>query len=224
MADLFNTNTILAPVAPALPFAPVEYERKYQDDLNNILRLYFATQDNAFANLLSAGGGRYIRFPYGAFQDTTTQTIPANTAQVVALNTTDYANEVSIVAGSKITVANAGLYNLQWSGQFQNPDNAHHDISVWLRKGDVGAGVDIVGSTGLISIPARKSAVPGQEGHLIVGWNYFVELQANEFVEIWWSTTSAQVTLEAYPATTGPVRPSTASVIATLSFVSAPLT
>ena len=200
MADLFNTNVVLAPVAPALPFAPVEYERKYQDDLNNILRLYFATQDNAFANLLSAGGGRYIRFPYGSFGDTTTQTIPANTEQVVALNATDYANEVSIVDGSKITVANAGLYNLQWSGQFQNPDNAQQDISVWLRKGDVGAGVDIV------------------------GWNYFVELQANEFVEIWWSTTSAQVTLEAYPATTGPVRPSTASVIATLSFVSAPLT
>ena len=88
----------------------------------------------------------------------------------------------------------------------------------------MGAGVDIGGSTGLVSIPARKSAVPGEEGHLIVGWNYFVELQANEFVEIWWSTTSAQVTLEAYPATTGPVRPSTASVIATLSFVSAPLT
>jgi len=224
MADLLNTNTILAPVAPALPFAPVEYERKYQDDLNNILRLYFATQDNAFTNLLSAGGGRYIRFPYGSFGDITTQTIPANTAQVMALNATDYANEVSVVDGSKITVANAGLYNLQWSGQFQNSDNVQHDISVWLRKGDVGAGVDIGGSTGLISIPAQKSAVSGEEGHLIVGWNYFVELQANEFVEIWWSSTSALITLEAYPAAVSPVRPSTASVIATLSFVSAPLT
>jgi hypothetical protein len=32
--------------APALPFAPVEYDRVYQDTLNNILRQYFNTVDN----------------------------------------------------------------------------------------------------------------------------------------------------------------------------------
>jgi len=36
MADLRNT----AP--PSLPFAPDEYNRSYQDQLNSILRLYFA--------------------------------------------------------------------------------------------------------------------------------------------------------------------------------------
>jgi hypothetical protein len=33
--------------SPALPVAPVEYSRAYQDQLNNILRLYFAQLDNA---------------------------------------------------------------------------------------------------------------------------------------------------------------------------------
>lgn len=33
--------------APSLPFAPVEYDRQYQDTLNNILRQYFAQLDNA---------------------------------------------------------------------------------------------------------------------------------------------------------------------------------
>ena len=33
--------------APSLPFAPVEYDRQYQDTLNNILRQYFAQIDNA---------------------------------------------------------------------------------------------------------------------------------------------------------------------------------
>lgn len=32
--------------SPALPLAPVEYDRQYQDTLNNILRQYFAQLDN----------------------------------------------------------------------------------------------------------------------------------------------------------------------------------
>jgi hypothetical protein len=37
--------------APALPLAPAEYERQYQDQLNNILRLYFNTLDNLIGQL-----------------------------------------------------------------------------------------------------------------------------------------------------------------------------
>lgn len=37
--------------APALPFAPEEYQRRYQDDLNNILRLYFNTLDTLIGQL-----------------------------------------------------------------------------------------------------------------------------------------------------------------------------
>ena len=33
--------------APSLPLAPVQYDRQYQDTLNNILRQYFAQIDNA---------------------------------------------------------------------------------------------------------------------------------------------------------------------------------
>jgi hypothetical protein len=37
--------------APALPFAPVEYDRQYHDTLNNILRQYFNTLDNLIGQL-----------------------------------------------------------------------------------------------------------------------------------------------------------------------------
>ena len=40
--------------APALPIAPTEYNRQYQDQLNNILRLYFNTLDNFIAQLMSS--------------------------------------------------------------------------------------------------------------------------------------------------------------------------
>lgn len=40
--------------APALPFAPVQYDRQYQDTLNNILRQYFNTLDNFIAQLMAS--------------------------------------------------------------------------------------------------------------------------------------------------------------------------
>jgi hypothetical protein len=202
--------------APRLPAAEVEYSQRYQDQFTNILRLYFNRIDDFIARLNTAADTAGLRAPYGAFSSSQDQTVTANTATLMTLNTTDFANEVSIVS-SKITVANAGIYNLQWSGQFQNTDNQIQDISVWLRQN----GTDIPGSTGLVSIPARKSASAGEEAHEIVGWNYYLSMAANDYIEIWWSATLASVTLQYYPATTGPVRPATQSVVATMSFVSA---
>ena len=203
-------------VAPALPNSPLEYIRTDEDQFRNILRLYFNQIDSTFGNLLDVTGGKYVNFPYGAFSSGVDQSTTANTATLMTLNTTDFANGVSI-SSSKITVENAGIYNLQFSAQFQNTDNQIQDISIWLKQN----GTDIPGSTGLVSIPARKSASAGEEAHQITGWNYYVSMAENDYIEIYWSTTNASVTIQYYAATTGPVRPATQSVVATLSFVSA---
>ena len=45
--------------APNLPIAPVDYSQQYQDQLNNVLRLYFAQLDNpgiSAASTLRTGG------------------------------------------------------------------------------------------------------------------------------------------------------------------------
>jgi len=203
-------------VQPRLPAAPMEYSAEFIEQYSNILRLYFNQLDNLTGVVLGEAGGRFIRFPYGAFSSDQDQSTTANTATLMTLNTTDFSNQVSI-SSSKITVVNAGIYNLQFSAQFQNTDNAIQDISIWLRQN----GTDIPGSTGFVSIPARKSASAGEEAHEIIGWNYYLQMQANDYVEIWWSATLASVTIQQYPTSTGPVRPSTQSVVATLSFVSA---
>ena len=209
------TNTLLAPKAPNLLLAPSTYASSYQEQLNNALRVYFNELDNVFSTLLNnTTGGAFIRLPYGAFQDNTDQTATANTATVIKLGTTDTANGVSIVGGSEITVASPGVYNLQFSGQFENVDTQLHDASVWIRIN----GTDVVGSNSLVSIPNKHGGV---NGHTIAAWNYFITLQATDYVELWWSTDDTQVTLQAYAAGTSPTRPTTASVIATLAFVSA---
>jgi hypothetical protein len=151
--------------------------------------------------------------PYGAFQSLADQSITANTATAMTLDTTDYTNGVYLSNSSHMNVRNTGIYNLQWSGQFQNTDTSLHDVSVWLRKN----GTDIVGSTGFISIPNSHGGV---DGHNIAGWNYFLELTAGDYIEIYWSATNAAVSLQFYGTQTSPTRPSTASVIATMNYVS----
>jgi len=208
----FEINQV---ASPNLPLAPIEYDRQYADQLNNVLRLYFNRLDSILDQLKTSSGGAGVRLPYGAFSDFTSQTATVNTATLMLLDTTDFSNAVTLVTGSKLTVANAGIYNLQFSVQLQNLDNAPQDVFIWLKQN----GTDIVGSTGKVGMPARKSA--GVPFHDIKGWNYFLSMNAGDYVQIYWSTTNAAVTIETYAASGTPTKPSTASIVATLSFVSA---
>jgi hypothetical protein len=202
------------PAVPRFPASTPEYDASQQNTFTNVLRLYLNLLTNAINSLFGLSGGKYLEFPYGAFSSDQSQSTTANTAALMTLNTTDFSNGVTI-ASSKITVANAGIYNLQFSAQVQNLDNAPQDLFIWLKQN----GTDIVGSTGKVGIPARKSAsVPS---HDIKGWNYFVSMAANDYIEIYWSPTIATVTIEYYAASGTPTKPSTQSVVATMSFVSA---
>ena len=201
-------------VSPRLPAAPIQYDAQFIEQYSNILRLYFNQLDSLTGALLGESGGRYVRFPYGAFSSGVDQTTTANTATLVTLDTTDFSNEVSI-ASSKITVANSGLYNLQFSVQLENSNNAPQDVYIWLKQN----GTDITGSTGVVGMPARKN--PGDPFHAIYGWNYFLSMTAGQYIEIYWSTTSADVSIQYYAASGSPTKPATQSVVATMSFVSA---
>ena len=194
-------------VAPRLPAATEQYDANYINQLNNVLRLYFNQVDNILGQL------RTLSVPYGAFSSDQDQTATANTATLMTLNTTDFSNGVSI-ASSKITVTTAGIYNLQFSTQFQNTDTAFQDVYIWLQQN----GVDITGSTGFVSIPNRHA---GMDGHTIVGWNYFLSMEANDYVEIYWSVPNTAVNIQHIAASGTPTKPSTQSVVATMSFVSA---
>ena len=208
---------ITTPAPPNLGAPQSWYDERFFGQSFGGLNVYFNKLTAIFSALFGRRGGKWINNPYGAFQDTTDQTATANTATVMTFNTTDFSNGVVVDSGSKLRVSQAGIYNLQFSVQLQNADTQLHDVSIWLRQDAAGAGTDIAGSTGLVSVPNSHGGI---DGHAIVGWNYFIKLNANDFVEIWWSTPSTQVTIQAYAAGTSPTRPSTASVVATMSFVS----
>lgn len=156
---------------------------------------------------------------YGAWQDDTTQTAASsNVGYAMIFKIADVTpNGISIVNNingnpTKITFANTGIYNLQFSSQFENTDNAEHDVTIWLRLN----GTDVSGSSGFISISARKSAGVGNEGHLIVGWNYLLNVVAGQYYEIIWSTDdNTHVSMKHYAGGNPP--PSAASVIMTVT-------
>lgn len=208
---------ITTPAPPNLGAPSDKYDERFFGQSFGALNAYFIKLTNLLSALFGPRGGKWLNTPYGAFQDTTDQTATANTATVMTFNTTDFSNGVVIDSGSKLRVSQAGIYNLQFSVQFQNTDTQLHDVSIWLRQDAAGAGTDIAGSAGLISVPNSHGGI---NGHIIIGWNYFITLNANDFVEIWWSTPSTQVSIQHYAAGTSPTRPSTASVVATMSFVS----
>lgn len=149
---------------------------------------------------------------YGAFFDSTDQAATtANVGLPVQLGMVDFASNVSIVAGTKITIANVGTYNLQWSGQFANSTTSAHDVRVWLRYN----GTDYPNSASIVTVPAKHGSL---SGHIIAAWNWLGQSQApDDFVEIMWATENLGVTLHADPAGSG--GPAVPSVIVTLTEV-----
>ena len=208
------------PAVPDLPNPQDRYDRLTVAQTNGALRTFFLKLVNSLQSIASPRGGRFLNMPYGAFQDTSSQTIATiNTATALKFNQTDYSNGVVVNSTTKLQVTHAGIYNLQFSVQVENTDNAMHDMNIWLRKGnDGGASSDIAGSAGVIGLASRKSAT--EFYHNIVGWNYFVEMAVDDYIQIYWSADSTLVSIPAYSAGTSPTRPSTASVVATMTFVS----
>jgi len=154
-------------------------------------------------------------FPYGAFQDTTDQSIATITATAnISLDTTDYSLGTSIVDGYKIKVDYSGLYNVQFSIQFANDDSQIQDVDIWFKKN----GSDVAGSNSKFSVDDKHGSV---KGHLIASLNFNIELAKDDYVSLAWATSSTLVTIEHLAAQTSPTRPATPSAIVTIQYLSA---
>ena len=203
------------PSIPSLGFAPEAYERRYFVENNSALNGYFRRLISTLGALFGPKGGKFMNNPHGAFQDSTDQ-VAANTttAYAVTFNTTDFANGVTMASGSRITVADAGIWNVQFSIQLTNTTNAAQDVDIWFRVN----GTNLANSNSRFGFAARKS--PGDPYHTIAAMNYFLSLNATDYVEIMWRPTDVGVTIEQYAASSTPTRPAVPSAIATVSFVS----
>lgn len=89
------------PAVPNLPLPPSVYSAQQQAQNNNQVKIFFTKLINAIGAMFGIRGGKFINFPYGAFQDDTDQSDGSTAvAYFMRLNTTDYSNGISVVSRS----------------------------------------------------------------------------------------------------------------------------
>ena len=213
MTNLYQQ--LQTPATPDLPNPQDSYDRLTVAQTNAALRTFFLKLTNVLQTLASPRGGKYLNNPYGAFLDLTDQ-VAANTttAYAITFDTTDLSNGVTLSNSSRLNVAQAGIYNIQFSVQLTNTTNAPQDVDIWFRKN----GTNIDKSNSRFGFAARKS--PSDPFYIVAAMNLFVSLDTNDYVELMWRPTDVGVAIEHYAASSTPTRPVIPSVIATVTFVS----
>jgi hypothetical protein len=147
---------------------------------------------------------------YGAFCSTVSQSNPVgNVSRSIQLETTEHSNGVSIVSGSRITVAHTGVYNLQFSAQLEKTNNGVDIVYIWFKKN----GSNVPRSN--TSLDVLKSA--GGSGRLVAAWNYVDTMNIGDYLEIIWQSADTNMILAYDPASGN--YPSIPSAIVTLTQV-----
>ena len=154
----------------------------------------------------------------GSFSDTTSQSHTLiNTPKAMELNTTNAleTSGVSIVNNSsarpsRITVANSGTYNLQFSAQLARSEG---------HKGTVNAEIWIRVNESNISFTNTKVTLTGDEdtAKTVASWNFLIKLDAGQYVELMWSVDDLRLVMPTI--TTGLIGPSIPSLIVTMTQV-----
>ena len=122
---------------------------------------------------------------YGSFLNTVSQTnLDTTNGNAATFNTTTENRNVSIVDGTKFTVAEAGTYNIQFSAQVTKTDAGSDDINIWFKKN----GVNVANS-------AFNITLVGNNTPQLAASNFVLTLAAGDYVEIWWWSPDANVVL-----------------------------
>lgn len=184
--------------SPALP-QPVRegYSPIWQDQFNNILRLYFQQLNNTTNGLLSPqSGGASLFFPHGVFKSSSSQTLSAvDTATLVSFGTASSIAEVLGVsinggANTDITVLYSGTYRVDVYLQMRSSTGASKDVTVWLRRNSI----DVADSARRVTFNANAT-----ESFF---YGITIELQAEDVLQVIWAANDTNVILEYTAAST----------------------
>lgn len=203
--------------APNLPLAQPEYGRQYQDQLNNVLRLYFNLLDSSLNNVIGNDGAAFLQTPHAMFMSDQDQTSAGTTvANTITFNQPVIEQSVEVQDGDELYFKLAGQYLVTFTLQVSNRDNAEHLFEVWASYN----GTNFPLSNRRFDVPARKNAV--QFGHVnpTITGIFTVTDPGADYLSIKWWSDSTMVFLEHYAAGTSPTRPEIPSVILTVNFVS----
>ena len=151
-----------------------------------------------------AAAGTGVQLPHGLFEHDTTQNFSANIATRVALGVEESAYAMSL-ASDRVTVDYAGYYNATFMGRFNNPLSQIHNAYLWFKVN----GVDVPHSAASVTVPDKQGSI---EGAAYVNLTHPLDLNANDYVEVFCAVDDANVALTALAAQPTPyARPSVPS-------------
>ena len=159
----------------------------------------------------AAGAGGALGY-WGSFWDTTNQTpVAINTPQAVTLNSSDAANNgVTVASSSQVTFGYQGVYSITFSVQLTNRSTALGTTQFFLKKN----GAILADTNSHYDVPDKQGSSFSSE---ILTVNFVLSLSANDYIQLFWQTTNANVSLETLPA--GGTYPRTPSIILTATQV-----
>jgi hypothetical protein len=160
---------------------------------------------------IASGSGTNDLFMYGhkmfngaQYSSLQTQSGSAAVSQSINYNTTGPEFGVSLVDNTKLTVANAGTYNIQFSAQLL-ADTGADNVYIWYKKN----GTNIAGSASELAIANNDEA--------LMTVNILDTAVANDYYEIAWESVNGDAVL-LHQAASGN-RPAVPSVITTITQV-----
>lgn len=194
---------------PALPLAPEQYDRPYQDQSNNVLRLFFNRLVGLVREIISTDdGGKFLYMPRGLFYSTVDQTLTlANTGYPVEFENIYIDSGTSIVNDTKITIAADGIYNFQISIQLESTSATAKTVWVWINKN----GTDV-------PYGAHEYVIEGNGQKEVVIWNFSIDVEAGQYIEMYWAADDTDIEIHTH-APTSP-HPGVPSTVVAVSFVS----
>jgi hypothetical protein len=122
-------------------------------------------------------------------------------ANLVPLSAPSPSTGWTLASGSQMTAANSGTYVFTVGVQAEKSDAGNHDVDVWLAKNGSNLGASNFSST-----------VIGSGVRAQMSKTYVLDLNASDYVQVYWSSSNASMTLAAYSAGSNPSRPSIPSV------------
>lgn len=200
-------NELERPAPPALPLATETYDRPFMDQNSNVLRLFFTRLINAFDNLVSTNdGGRFLYMPRGSFYSTVDQTAAmADTGYAVTFNSTHHTDSITLSNNSRINVTYAGTYQFSITLQIEHNNSSEATVTVWEK----------LNGTTDTSYSGHLFDVKGNDFY-VVNWVFTRALEVNDYIEIYWATTDAQLNLHAETASA--LHPGVASATVDVTF------
>jgi len=158
---------------------------------------------------------------WAEFTDASDQTAVANTPTAVTFDNSDpTANHgVRLDNSSKLVVEYPGIYVFEFVMHLKNNDNDIHNVFFWLRKNNSGSAGDVPSTTLGLSVTERQGGTPG---HMFAVLDHSLHLVAEDYIELIWATSHADVSIQSAPAITSPyTRPAAPSAVCNVFQVSA---